>query len=138
MQKISLGLVVVMVGGLITFGNASGTKIDIKKYKHISIEKNVSKQERAAYVRDGKDMGLKVIDNPKFSCTDVGYLKSNLLEEGALYGTKRKDGNVEVGQKGDFKVYSFVKYFKDGAFCVEKTYAKGDARYGKGSIAMLR
>ena len=138
MQKISLGLAVIIVGGLMTFGNASGIKIDIKKYKHISIEKNVSQQERKAYIRDGKDMGLKVIDNPKFSCTDVGYAKSNLLEEGTLYGTKRKDGNVAVGQKGDFKVYSFVKYFKDGAFCVEKTYAKGDSKYGKGSIAMIR
>ena len=140
MQKISLGLVVVMVSGLITFGNASGAgkTIDKKNYKNITIEKNVSAKEIKAYLRDGKEMGIRVIENPKFSCTDAGYKKSNLFEKGTLYGTKQKDGNVAVGQKGDFKVYSFVKYFKDGAFCVEKTYAKDDSKYGKGSMAVLR
>lgn len=141
MKKISLSVVIIMVVGCINVVNASGTtNIDIKKYNNIKIEKNISKVERKVYLSQVKDMGpnIKVIDNPTFACTDIGYLKSNLFEKGTLYGTKNRDGNVEVSSKGDFKVYSFVKYFKNGLSCIETTYEKADNRYAKGSFDTLR
>jgi len=112
-------------------------KIDAKEYRSITIEKNISVKEIKTYKRDGKELGIKVIENPKFSCLTVGYSKAELVEKGTLYGTKDKDGNVQVGSKGDFKVYSFIKYFKDGHFCVEKTYEKDASHYGKGKVATL-
>lgn len=135
MQKILIGAVV-MATGLFMSANASA-KIDLTKYNNIEIEKNLSKAEMNAYKRDAKAMGIKGIANPTFSCKDAGYTKKYIMAEGTMYGTKRKDGNINVSGEGDFKVYSFIKYFKDGNFCVEKTYAKGDSRYGKGSFALL-
>ena len=129
-------LSILVISAVSTLGASDGT-VNGKSYRSITIEKYVSATEIKAYKRDGKEMGIKVIDNPKFTCLKVGYTKVNLLEKGTLYGTKMKDGNTKVGQKGDFKVYSFVKYFKNGHFCVETSYEKGDARYGKGTVATL-
>ena len=120
-----------------TLGAAEGT-VAGKNYRSITIEKHISDTEIKAYIRDGKEMGIKVVKNPNFTCLKAGYKKVNLLEKGTLYGTKMKDGNTNVGQKGDFKVYSFVKYFKNGHFCVETSYEKGDSRYGKGTVATLQ
>ena len=130
-------LSILVMTAVTTLGASEGT-VGGKSYRSITIEKHISATEIKAYKRDGKEMGIKVIENPKFTCLKVGYKKSNLLEKGTLYGTKTKDGNMAVGQKGDFKVYSFVKYFKNGHFCVETTYEKGDDRYGKGAVASLQ
>jgi len=136
MKKITLSIATVLLVGTITVATASG-KTEAKKYNMVNIEKNISQKEIKAYHRDAKDFGIKLIDNPKFGCLNIGYTKADFFEKNTLYGTKRADGNIEAGNKGDFKIYSFVKYFKDGASCVETTYEKGDLRYGKGSIASL-
>ena len=136
MKKTTLGMIGILVAGTVSIVNASD-KVDPKQYMNVTIEKNISAEEIKAYVRDGKDMGIGVVVDPKFGCLDIGYAKSNLFEKGILHGTKNKDGNIEAGKKGDFKLYSFIKYFKDGASCTETTYAKGDRRYGKGTVAIL-
>ena len=137
MKNIMLSAISVFLVGIVSTINASETKLDVKNYVNITIEKSISTQEIEAYLKDAKDMGVEVIDNPTFGCLDIGYTKANLFEEGTLYGTKGKDGNVEVGQNGDFEVYSFLKYFKDGVYCVETIYTKGDRRYGNSSVASL-
>ena len=136
MRSIMFGVISILVGTISTI-NASEIKLDVKNYVNISIEKNISVQEIEIYIKDAKDMGIEVIDNPTFGCLDIGYTKSNLFEKGTLRGTKDKDGNVNVGKNGDFEVYSFLKYFKDDVYCVETIYAKGDRRYGNSSVASL-
>jgi len=136
MKKVTPYLVGILLLSSVNILIASD-KISAKHYRSITIEKNISAKEIKAYKRDGKEMGIVVIENPKFSCLTVGYSKAELFEKGTLYGTKDKNGNVQVGSKGDFKVYSFVKYFKEGHFCVEKTYEKADSHYGKGKVATL-
>lgn len=135
MKKITLSVLLI---GLITLLGASEVKKYGDKYRSITIEKNISSSEIKAYKRDGKKLGIKVIENPTFSCLTVGYTKTNFFEKGTLYGKKDKAGNIEVGERGDFKVYSFIKYFKDGHFCVETTYKKGDKRYGKGIVSSMK
>jgi len=127
------GMIVLSSAGMVQ----ASEKIDAKHYRSITLEKNISAKEIKAYKHDGEEMGIRVIENPKFSCLTVGYSKAELFEKGTLYGKKDKNGNVQVGNKGDFKVYSFIKYFKNGHFCVEKTYEKADSRYGKGNVATL-
>ena len=137
MKKVTLSVVSILLMGSVSVLGASEAAQYGKKYRSVTIEKNISTSEIKAYKRDGKEMGIKVIENPTFSCLTAGYSKANLFEKGTLYGKKDKAGNVQVGQKGDFKVYSFIKYFKEGHFCVEKTYEKGDKRYGKGTVSTL-
>ena len=136
MKKIMLSIL--LVASAVISATAAEGIVNGKSYKSITIEKNISATEIKAYNRDAKDMGVKVIENPKFTCLKTGYTKENLFEKGTLYGKKNKDGNIEVGQKGDFKVYTFIKYFKNGHFCVETTYEKGDDRYGKSTVATLQ
>ena len=137
MKKVTLSVVNILLIGSVSVLGASEVKEYGKKYRSVTIEKNISSSEIKAYQRDGKEMGIKVIEDPTFSCMTVGYSKANLFEKGTLYGKNDKSGNVQVGQKGDFKVYSFIKYFKDGHFCIETTYEKDDKRYGKGTVATL-
>ena len=128
---------ILLLSAVNVFATSSNDAIDIKNYRSITIEKNISLKEIQAYKKDGKDMGIKVIENPKFTCLTVGYKKENFFEKGTLYGTKNKDGNIEVGKTGDYVVYYFEKYFKDGHFCVEITYEKGDEKYGDKTVASL-
>ncbi len=133
MKKIILSVLVV---GLMNIANASD-KIDPTKYKSVTIEKNISENEINIYIKEAKENGTDVIQNPKFECQNIGYSKSNGLQKGTYYGTKDKNGEISLGMVGDFKVYSFIKYFRDNSSCVENTHEKEDSHYGNNSIALL-
>jgi len=134
MKRVILGMAICTLN---TFADSHLDNITYKEYRAITIEKSISVKEIEVYKRDGKEMGLEVIENPQFTCLSVGYEKKDLLEKGTLYGSRDKDGNTIIGKEGDFLVYDFEKYFKNGHFCVETTYKKDDERYGEGSVALL-
>ncbi len=112
-------------------------KIDFKKYDQINIEKNLSIKELNAYAKDSKKMGITGIVDPTFTCKDAGYINGDIVGQAMMYGTKRKDGNINVSGEGDFKVYSYVTYVNSNGLCMEKTYEKDDVRYGKNSFALM-
>jgi len=133
MKKNSL-LLVTLSGALL----ASGI-LDIKSASFIKIEKGVSKSFINKMQKKAKQKNIPMVVNPKFSCLDAGFTKKDIFAQGKMYGKNRADGSLEVGGKGDFVAYTYIRYVTKKRECRETTYTKeyDPERFGTQSYAVI-
>jgi hypothetical protein len=119
---------------------AKGAKINIKKAVVIEIKKGYNKAylkkvEASAKKRDG----ILFVANPAFNCRSAGFTKADLIASGVMYGTKRKDGSVDIKGVGDFKAYSYKRYMHGERQCKEVSYTQkfNEGKYGTLSYAII-
>jgi len=143
MRNVTLGLVVLASLGtmFIGCGGEKVTTVDIKKYDSVSIYRNISDQEHKEYLSGYAEMfpASKVVDDPQFSCESIGYLKSEIDDQGTKYCSIDEEGNViSVDEKGDdVKLFDYVSYSKEESACTEQVYQKGESMYGDNAVATL-
>ena len=115
------------------------SKADIKKAFFVKIEKNMSKSFVEKIQKKAKTRKILLVVNPKFSCSDAGFGKKDIIAQGTMYGKNLKDGSLEVSGEGDFKAYSYVRYIKNERKCIETRYTKAydPERYGEESYAVI-
>jgi hypothetical protein len=110
---------------------------NISAYKYLNFQIHINPKHLQKYVSGAKKLGMKSIADPQFICKDAGFSKKDSIAEGVMYGKKRKDGSIDVSGVGDFKMYRYVRYMKNGRECIETYYFKDDPSFGKRSFVMM-
>ncbi|BAF72951.1 hypothetical protein [Sulfurovum sp. NBC37-1] len=110
---------------------------NLSVYKHLNFQIHINSKYVQKYVTGAKKFGMTSIVDPKFRCKDAGFSKNDSVAEGIMYGKKRKDGSIDISGVGDFKMYRYARYMKNGKECIETYYYKGDPSFGKRSFVMM-
>jgi len=110
---------------------------NISAYMYLNFQIHINQKHLQKYVSGAKKLGMKSIADPQFICKDAGFSKKDSIAEGVMYGKKRKDGSIDVSGVGDFKMYRYVRYMKNGRECIETYYFKDDPSFGKKSFVMM-
>ncbi len=138
MKKLLFSLLLVLTITSQGFGeNLESIKggVIIKKNLSLkSIKESMKKQKRKL-----KKYNIKIVIDPKFNCKSLGFKKKELFSSGVMYGTKRQDGGIDIGGKGAFVAYKYLRYIKKAKECKELSYTKkyNPQTFGEHTVALI-
>ncbi|BAF72958.1 hypothetical protein [Sulfurovum sp. NBC37-1] len=110
---------------------------NLSGYKYLDFQIGINSKYVQKYVLGAKKLGMHSMVDTKLRCKDAGFTKKDSIAEGVMYGKKRADGSIDVSGVGDFKMYRYARYMKNGKECIETHYFKDDPSFGKRSFLMM-